>query len=213
MKIKLLSKIIAVSAAVIVGVSTPFVVNANKEQEKTQDDTSVVAEATENELTESTTVEETTLEIETTTKTETTHETTTEEPITKELEIESLDSEDDNEIEIEEADILYFQGVQLSYDEEYSITSKKLTRSGGVAYYDGHKETWYSQKVLPGKGLKIPGRHVANDGTIRDEDGYICVAADPNYYSKGSKLMTSLGPAKVYDCGCAYGVIDVYVNW
>jgi hypothetical protein len=25
--------------------------------------------------------------------------------------------------------------------------------------------------------------------------------------------MISLGPAKVYDSGCSYGTIDVYVNW
>ena len=29
----------------------------------------------------------------------------------------------------------------------------------------------------------------------------------------GSTLMTSKGPAKVYDTGCAYGTIDLYVNW
>jgi hypothetical protein len=88
-----------------------------------------------------------------------------------------------------------------------------LTKSKGVVYFNGHRETYYSQKVLPGKGLKIPGRHVAADGTIRDKDNYICVAADPKYLAKGSIVETSLGMAKVYDCGCAYGTIDVYVNW
>lgn len=52
-----------------------------------------------------------------------------------------------------------------------------LTPSKGVVYYNGHRETYYSQKVLPGGGLNIPGRHVASDGTIRDADGYICVAS------------------------------------
>ena len=66
---------------------------------------------------------------------------------------------------------------------------------------------------MPGNGLRIPGRHVADDGTIRDEEGYICVAADPGFMSKGSILITSLGPAKVYDSGCAYGTIDIYVSW
>ena len=83
----------------------------------------------------------------------------------------------------------------------------------GVKYYNGHRETWYSQKVLPGSGLKIPGRHVADDGTIRDGDGYIVVASDLSYLSRGSVVMTSLGPGKVYDTGCAYGTIDIYVNW
>ena len=104
-------------------------------------------------------------------------------------------------------------GVILQYDKAYNITTNKLTQSGGVCYYNGHRETFYSQRVLPGGGLSIPGRHVANDGTIRDKDGYIVVAANPSFYSRGSRLMISLGPAKVYDCGCAYGTIDVYVNW
>lgn len=86
-----------------------------------------------------------------------------------------------------------------------------LTKSKGVNYFNGHKETWYSQKVLPGGGLKIPGRHVAEDGTIRDKDNYICVASSD--YAKGTIVETSLGTGKVYDCGCASGTIDIYTNW
>lgn len=87
-----------------------------------------------------------------------------------------------------------------------------LTKSGGVYYYNGRKETWYSQRVLPGGGLDIPGRHVnAEDGTIRDEDGYICVAASD--LSKGTIVETSLGTGKVYDTGCAPGTTDIYVDW
>ena len=99
-----------------------------------------------------------------------------------------------------------YGGVILQYDKAYNITTNKLTQSSGVCYYNGHRETFYSQRVLPGGGL-------ANDGTIRDKDGYIVVAANPGFYSRGSRLMISLGPAKVYDSGCAYGTIDVYVNW
>ena len=67
----------------------------------------------------------------------------------------------------------------------------------GVVYYNGHKETYYSQRVLPGDGLNIPGRHVAGDGTIRDGEGYICVAADWSYLPYGSLVETSLGAGKV----------------
>lgn len=88
-----------------------------------------------------------------------------------------------------------------------------LTKSKGVVYFNGHRETYYSQRVLPGPGLKIPGRHVASDGTIRDENNYIVVAADPAFKAKGTILETSLGTAKVYDCGCAYGTIDIYTDW
>lgn len=86
-----------------------------------------------------------------------------------------------------------------------------LTPSKGVVYFNGHRETYYSQRVLPGKGLKIPGRHVASDGTIRDKDNYICVASSD--HKKGTLVLTSLGMGKVYDSGCASGTIDLYTDW
>lgn len=105
------------------------------------------------------------------------------------------------------------EGVKLEYSAEYNVSDKKITKHGGVFHFGGHKETYYSERVLPGGGLDIPGRHIADDGTIRDEDGYICVASDLTYLARGSEVMTSLGPAKVYDTGCDYGTIDIYVNW
>ena len=78
-------------------------------------------------------------------------------------------------------------------------------------HYDGHRETYYSQKVLPGKGLKIPGRHVGDDGIVRDGDGNICVASSD--LKKGTVVNTSRGAGKVYDSGCASGTIDVYTDW
>lgn len=95
----------------------------------------------------------------------------------------------------------------------YNTNANRLTKSKGVVYYNNHKETYYSQKALPGTSLNIPGRHVADDGTVRDADGYICVAANSSYMSKGTVVKTSLGPAKVYDSGCASGTIDIYTNW
>lgn len=86
-----------------------------------------------------------------------------------------------------------------------------LTCEGGVNYYNGRKETWYSQRVLPGGGLDIPGRHVDGDGLIRDEEGYICVAASDLEY--GTLVETSLGMGKVYDTGCAPGTTDIYTDW
>ena len=106
-----------------------------------------------------------------------------------------------------------FNGVVLQYSSVYNIANYRLNKYNGVVRFNGHRETYYSQRVLPGGGLRIPGRHVANDGTVRDKDGYIVVAANPGFYARGSKLMISLGPAKVYDSGCSYGTIDVYTNW
>lgn len=105
-------------------------------------------------------------------------------------------------------------GYILQYDKPYNVETNVILNSYiGVVYFNGHKETYYSQNVLPGGGLRIPGRHVAEDGTIRDEEGYICVAADWNYLPYGATVLTSLGPARVYDTGCDYGVVDIYVNW
>lgn len=91
----------------------------------------------------------------------------------------------------------------------------RLTKAGGVNYFNGNRETWYSQRVLPGYGLNIPGRHVEpSDGTVRDGDGYICVASDN--YPKGTLIETSLGMGKVYDAvgGDPTGnTVDIYVDW
>lgn len=91
-----------------------------------------------------------------------------------------------------------------------SSSSNPLTRSKGVVYYNGHRETWYSQKVLPGRGLKIPGRHVDSRGLVCDGNGYICVASSD--LAKGTIVETSLGTGKVYDSGCAKNTIDIYCN-
>ena len=111
------------------------------------------------------------------------------------------------------SDLLYTLQLPLKYSEVYTNNYGRLTKSRGVVYFNTHRETFYSQRVLPGNGLNIPGRHVADDGTVRDGEGYICVASDYNYLPYGTILLTSLGPAKVYDCGCAYGTIDIYTDW
>lgn len=104
-------------------------------------------------------------------------------------------------------------GITLQYTSAYCIYESPLTRQAGVVYYGGHKETYYSENVLPGPGLAIPDRHHGDDGTIRDADGYICVATDYNFLPYGSIIVTSLGPGKVYDTGCAWGTVDIYTCW
>ena len=83
-------------------------------------------------------------------------------------------------------------------------------RRAGVVYYNGYKFTYYSERVLPGPGLKIPGRH--SDGNfVRDGDGYICVASCD--LPKGTVVDTPFGKGKVYDVCRDSGTIDVYVSW
>lgn len=102
-------------------------------------------------------------------------------------------------------------GNSSAPDYSYPNTDGALSPSKGVVYFNGHRETYYSQRVLPGYGLNIPGRHVASDGTIRDIDNYICVASSD--LAKGTVVETSLGMGKVYDSGCASGTIDIYTDW
>ncbi len=104
----------------------------------------------------------------------------------------------------------------LKHSKRYYVPgASRLNSWVGVRYFNNHRETYYSQRTkgFAGKGLHIPGRHVAEDGTIRDKDGYICVASDLRYRKRYSTVLTTLGPAKVYDTGCAYGTIDLYVDW
>lgn len=103
--------------------------------------------------------------------------------------------------------------VCLQYSAEYHTMEDHLTRSNGKIRCFGHLETWYSTNEAAGKATarEIPGKHIADDGTIRDENGYICVASsDLAFYSI---VMTSVGPGKVYDTGCSSGTVDIYTNW
>jgi hypothetical protein len=103
--------------------------------------------------------------------------------------------------------------VELKYSEPYNIQENHLTRGNGSIRCFGHRETWYSTREAAGArtAWTIPGKHEADDGTIRDEEGYICVASSD--YRKHTVVMTSVGPGKVYDCGCSHGTIDVYTTW
>jgi len=98
---------------------------------------------------------------------------------------------------------------------EKTITVSQFRKRGRVKY-GKYEYTWYSEKVLPGGGLNIPGRKTeVIDGqlsVVTDRDGYIVVASDD--LSKQSIVNTPLGrKGKVYDCGPGHGIIDIYVSW
>lgn len=85
-------------------------------------------------------------------------------------------------------------------------------QSMGVINWNGYRWTYYSQRVLPGGGLKIPGRHVGAYGFVCDENEYIVLASTTVAY--GTVVETPFGMyGKVYDSGCAYGVMDCYCDW
>lgn len=93
-----------------------------------------------------------------------------------------------------------------------AIYSANTFKNMGVINWDGWRWTWYSESVLPGGGLNIPGRYTDSEGWVRDENGYICLASST--LSFGTIIDTPFGSSgKVYDAGCATGTIDVYTNW
>ncbi len=112
------------------------------------------------------------------------------------------------------------QAMEEQYAEERRIIEETrymdpaLFVSRGTIKWNGHKWTYYSEKVLPGGGLDIPGRHVDEDGFVCDVNGYICLASDLRYIARGTIIDTPFGKkGKIYDTGCDYGTIDCYVSW
>lgn len=84
-------------------------------------------------------------------------------------------------------------------------------RRMGVIPDGDYRYTWYSQRVLPGGGLDIPGRTVNDDGYVTDGDGNICLASSDLAY--GTVVETPFGTGVVYDTGCDSGTLDVYTDW
>ncbi len=105
----------------------------------------------------------------------------------------------------------YLYNKYLKEEPEILYTPEEF-RHMGVVYWDGWRWTWYSQRVLPGGGLKIPGRHVNENGYVVDENERICLASST--LSKGTIINTPFGAEGcVYDSGCAVGTVDVYTDF
>ncbi|MGO3146615.1 MAG: hypothetical protein ACTIJ6_02935 [Leucobacter sp.] len=90
---------------------------------------------------------------------------------------------------------------------EYTL--EQFMFSGSVNW-GGYRFTYYSQQVLPGGGLAIPGRHVNAGGYVSDSDGYIVLAGSA---PKGTVFETPFGhPGKIYDRGTVGNHLDVYIK-
>lgn len=104
--------------------------------------------------------------------------------------------------------------TETTADVTTATYSASTFKQAGVLYWGGSKWTWYTQRQLPGYGLEIPGRHLDESGYVCDGDGYIVCAADLSYIARYTIIETPFGKlGKIYDTGCAYGVIDVYTDW
>lgn len=91
----------------------------------------------------------------------------------------------------------------------YSQPNGTLTKSGGVNYYNGSKETWYSSNQLYHRNTSQ--WTLGSDGVYRDKDGYVVVARSD--MAQGSIVDTSLGKGRVLDSGCVAGTTDIYTAW
>lgn len=164
---------------------TTEVTTIKKVQETTEEMTEVTTEQITEKPTEATTVEPTT-----TVKLTTVGSIETTEP----------EEPEETEAQIENSE---------TYTAVYSATE---FMNMGVIYWNDWRWTWYSERVLPGGGLNIPGRYADSSGYICDENDYICLSASS--LDKGTIISTPFGKSgKVYDTGCATDTIDVYVNW
>lgn len=102
--------------------------------------------------------------------------------------------------------------ASLEPTEDWVEMSPEEFQVAGIIDWNGWRYTYYSEQVLPGEGLNIPGRW--SDGTfVRDENGYLCVAC--NDLDQGTVVATPFGDAIVYDWvgDDVTGIIDIYVSW
>lgn len=127
-------------------------------------------------------------------------------------EIEAMKPESEQEPEV----IEYYEPKQYYEEQEYYEDTSysepdegMLTMQGGVNYYNGRTETYYSSNVL--YHYRTNEWHTDENGVWRDADGYVIVAASD--IEQGELIDTSHGMGKVYDSGCSEGIIDIYVSW
>lgn len=114
------------------------------------------------------------------------------------------------EIDTKRAEIAY----EVPYYEDWYYEPQVYYSDGlnaftGVNYHDGRTETYYSSQVL--YHYRTKEWWLDDEGFYRDADGYYVVAASD--MEQGETFTGSKGECKVYDCGCADGVTDYYVNW
>lgn len=130
---------------------------------------------------------------------------------------EQIDGDDEEDADYDDA-----EDVNLPDDDDVyvdaNVDGKWISGSdfmfNGVHYdSSGYSYTYYSENVLPGGGLVIPGRHVGDEGYVCDGDGNLCIASDDLPYGTVVKVPFGAGTAVVYDSGSGYGNLDVYVSW
>ena len=129
----------------------------------------------------------------------------------------SEDTTDDSASE-EYTDYDYTEEDSDEYDGSYPsywMYSPEYFEENGVIEYNGYYFTYYSELVMPGEGLYIPGRWTDEYGFVRDGNGNLCLASNtPDTMDRFSTVYTPWGLGVIYDYGTGNdAVIDVYVGW
>lgn len=104
-------------------------------------------------------------------------------------------------------------GSGVSNGDGYGSSSGGLTKSSGVYYYEGRKETYYNldmeNVILNAQALGIQGDYwIRNDG-VKMYGDYVIVASQAK---KGTIIETSLGTGIVLDY-CPANSVDIATNW
>ena len=139
--------------------------------------------------------------------------TTTETPVTTEVIVETtIENNTTAEVPVETTEVLTEEAVTEAPASTAAYNPWDLYVNPRA--FNGYTWTWYTEVLLPGEGLPIPGRYTDGDGFVCDENGYIVLAAHLSQVARGTIMDTPFGRlGKVYDTGCNYNVIDVYTNW
>ena len=143
----------------------------------------------------------------------------TEAEMEEDVEIEEEEKNIEEEILEEEEEEEDFNDEQSDYIEENTSIEETFAeysandfRNAGIIKWGDWTWTYYSEKILPGEGLYLPGRHTDSNGYICDGDGFLCLASSSLPW--GTIVNTPFGKqGKVYDSGCAAHILDVYVSW
>lgn len=144
------------------------------------------------------------------------------EVIEEEAVIEETIEQTEEEIEKTEEDVEEIkEELKESKSNQTVITSGVLTKSGGVNWFDGHKETYYNlpmKKVVSNAQKKgIEGEYWEREDGAKMLGDYIMIAADQSIHPYGSIVPTSLGDGIVVDTGTFIQTnpqqIDIAVTW
>lgn len=105
-------------------------------------------------------------------------------------------------------DVLKDEKTPIVVVQQFVSNGSGLTKSAGVNYYNGRKETYYSSNVL--YHYLTPTWSLDEEGFYRSGDYYVVAASD---MAQGTTFECSKGTCIVLDTGCPALTTDYYVAW